>query len=104
MLGDGHRCRRPEEDAAVLVLPHQVSLVGLPRQYDAPSTVSLDEFGIQHQQKRTQGALTGAATPASALRIPALMRDQWKALALHPGQRDMDRLARNAAASGPLQK
>jgi hypothetical protein len=48
MLGDGRRCRRLEEDASVLVLPHQVSLVGMPRQYDAPSTVGLDEFGIQH--------------------------------------------------------
>ena len=36
MLGDGQYCRRLEEDAAVLVLPHQIALVRMAWEYGAP--------------------------------------------------------------------
>jgi hypothetical protein len=48
VLGDGQYCRRLEEDAAVLVLPHQISLVRMAWEYGAPSTVGLDECGLRH--------------------------------------------------------
>jgi hypothetical protein len=47
-LGDGQYSRRSEEDAAVLVLPHQISLVRMAWEYGAPSTVGLDECGLRH--------------------------------------------------------
>jgi hypothetical protein len=46
MLCHGHYRRGLEEDAAVLVLPHQVSLIWLARQHDAPLIVGLDECGV----------------------------------------------------------
>jgi hypothetical protein len=48
MLCHGHHRRGREEDAAVLVLPHQVALIWLARQHDAPLIVGLDECGVQH--------------------------------------------------------
>ena len=48
MLCHGHHRGGLQEDAAILVLPHQVALIWLARQHDASSIVGLDESGVQH--------------------------------------------------------
>lgn len=62
MLCHGHHRRGLEEDAAILVLPHQVSLIWLARQRDAPSIVGLDECGVQHLSNVSNVRPTDAPT------------------------------------------
>jgi hypothetical protein len=71
MLGQGWQRQRLEKDAAIVVLPHQVSLIWMVGQHYATITIGFDQQGFPHVGNISDKRLP-AAVPRK--RIDALPR------------------------------